>query len=79
MKAIILIELDDKHLIKETNDLYDRLKDYKCELKPLPEKFNEADGDDDYIYTNDLTMAAYQNGIINGRNACINEITGEKE
>ena len=33
MKAIILIELDEEHLIQQTNDLYDRLKGYKCKLK----------------------------------------------
>ena len=38
MKAIIVIEIDEKHLLKEMNELYDRLHGYKCELISMPEK-----------------------------------------
>lgn len=66
MKAIILIELDEEHLIKQTNDLYDRLKGYKCELRPLPEK-----------NTWDVTPNGYATEFAEGWNACLEEITGE--
>lgn len=35
MKALIEIELDSRHLHKETMTLFDRLADYKCELKVM--------------------------------------------
>ena len=72
MKAIIVIEIDEKHLMAESNDLYDRLNGRKCELKPMPEKMtlNEAMkvgyGTDGFAYRN-------------GWNACIDEILGETE
>lgn len=66
MKALILIELDDAHLLKEANTIYDRLKGYKCELKNLPERKtpNGSDLFNDYVW---------------GWNACLEEITGDKE
>lgn len=61
MKALIVIDLPEDHLIKASNDLYDRLKGYKCELKPMPH-FKQMENrwfSDDYS---------------KGWNACIEEI-----
>lgn len=67
MQALILIELDDEHLIKQTNDLYDRLHGYKCKLMPMPEtKQHEEEIDYDY-------------GFIDGWNACLDAIEGDTE
>lgn len=64
-KAIIVIEIDENHLVKETNELYDRLKGYKCSLKWLPEK-KIPNGSDIF------------NDHVRGYNECIDEITGER-
>ena len=68
MKAIIVIEINEKHLMAESNDLYDRLKGRKCELKPLP-SFKAVDLND----TRDVMMFCH------GWNTCLGEITGETE
>lgn len=69
MKAIILIELDDNHLILQANDLYDRLKGYETELKPLPERKHPTRFDNKPIteYYRDL-----------GFDECLDQITGLK-
>ena len=69
MKAIIVIEIDEKHLLKEMNELYDRLNGYKCELISMPEKFVDKNGgaDNGRYYTNDI-------GYAQGWNACLEEI-----
>lgn len=59
MKAIILIELDEKHLVLQANDLYDRLQGYDTVLKPLPERRTEYPHDE----------------YSEGWNACLDEIT----
>lgn len=72
MKAIIVIEIDENHLLKEMNELYDRLNGYKCELIPMPQRKNEEiviKG-----HTGEIAEA-YQDGW----NACIDEILGETE
>ena len=73
MKAIILIELDEKHLPKQANDLYDRLKGYKCELMPLPEKR--------ILPKEEIANTNYgeEPWFSDGWNACLKEITGETE
>ena len=38
MKALIVIEIPEDHFLITANDLYERLKGYKCELKPMPNK-----------------------------------------
>lgn len=38
MKALIVIDIDENHLFKESNDLFERLQGYECELKPIPDK-----------------------------------------
>ena len=68
MKAIILIELEDEHLLIQTNDLYDRLKGYKCDLRPLPQRIEQGYPTDDYTI-----------GKADGWNACLEVITGETE
>lgn len=75
MKAIIVIEIDENHLLKEMNELYDRLNGYKCDLKPMPEKlqFQEPFNDD---YT---VSWASRLGFVDGWNACLDEIIGETE
>ena len=63
MKTLIVIDLPEDHLIKATNDLYDRLKGYQCELKPMPkEKKN-------FTY-----MGDYEIHEAIGWNACLEEI-----
>lgn len=76
MKAILLIEVDDGHLWKEANTIYDRLKGYKCVLKPLPLKrksevgwYNESQS----IKTHELTC--YDKGW----NDCIEFIEGGQD
>lgn len=68
MKAIILIELDEEHLIQQTNDLYDRLEGYKCDLKSLPEfqQYRHSSG-------------SFTRGFTKGWNSCLKYITGETE
>ena len=66
MIALIRIELDENHLAKETNEIYDRLQGYNSVLMPLPEK----------LPPNELgNMSLYKSGW----NACLKEITGENE
>ncbi len=73
MKALILIELDDSHLLKQTNDLYDRLKGYKCELKPMPKE------EDIYEVGMDEEDTHAKQQWNKGWNACIDEILGEED
>lgn len=65
MKALILIELDDEHLLKETNTLFDLLKGFKCELRDIPE-LKKPSGSDIY------------NDYVRGFNDCLREIKGEE-
>ena len=70
MKALIVIEIPEDHLLVTANDLYERLKGYKCNLIPMPEKlqFQEPFNDD---YT---VSWASRLGFVDGWNACIEEI-----
>jgi len=45
MKALIVIDIPDDHLGVTLNDLYERLKGYKCDLKPMPEKMRTDEDD----------------------------------
>ena len=46
-----------------------------AELQFLPERDEEPeDEDDSYIYEDDMRMASYLTGVINGRNGVIDEI-----
>ena len=65
MIALIRIELDENHLAKETNDIYDRLQGYNSVLMPLPNKKHDDE--------NNMEEACYMDGW----NACIDEIAGE--
>lgn len=69
MKALIVIELPEDHLIQATNELYDRLKGYKCELKPMPKKRN--------VYQAVGMMTDVVNLTNIGWNACLEEICDE--
>ena len=71
MIALIRIELDEKHLAKETNEIYDRLQGYNSVLIPLPEKMEIRLNENGYIQESDLFYC-------HGRNECIDEIMGEK-
>ena len=90
MKAIIVIEIDEKHLLKEMNELYDRLNGYKCELIPMPEKKApsvqfSARHNDEHMEILGLRCTDYEKGwnacldSIIGENNCLDEITGETE
>ena len=68
MKALIVIDIDETHLHKESMELFDRLKGYKCELMPMPYK-KEADDNDGW----------HEIDFKEGWNACIDEILGETE
>lgn len=59
MKALIVIDIDENHLARESNELYERLKGRKCKLMRVPGKIDDEDGD--------LIISA-------GWNACIDEI-----
>ncbi len=69
MKAILVIDISDENLWKTSNDIYERMKGYKCSLKPMPEK-------------QDMMEFHRANGIYSQRkgwNACLEEILGETE
>ena len=87
MKALIVIDLPEDHLIQTTNDLYDRLKGYKCELKPMPQKKEvEVNEIEDIMHTEYSIEDIYTNKYIAtirlatdklislGWNACLEEI-----
>lgn len=67
MKAIILIELDEKHLMLQANDLYGRLQGYDTVLKPLPERKETRYG---WQYRGSAEEYRKE-----GWNACLDEIT----
>ena len=62
MKALIVIEIPEDHFLVTANDLYERLKGYKCELNPMPQKMR-TDADD-----------IEEDSYCQGWNACIKEI-----
>lgn len=65
MKVLILTEIDDKHILKEANELYDRMQGRGCKLVKMPQKeyeFTTIDGEQ----VHDVYFA--------GWNACIEEI-----
>ena len=70
MIALIRIELDENHLAKETNEIYDRLQGYNSALIPLPEKVEVKPNENGYIEESVLFYCF-------GRNECIDEILGE--
>ena len=70
MKALIVIEIDENRLMAESNDLYDRLKGRKCELKPMPQKLK--------LRIQREWITDYDRYEI-GYNACLDKITGETE
>ena len=78
MKALIVIEIDEKRLMAESNDLYDRLKGRKCELKPMPERHPIIEGR--WMYENGTYSEPFGNKeYARGWNDCLNEILGETE
>lgn len=68
MKAILVVDVDEKHMLLEFNDLYDRMNGRKCTLVPMP-SYKAVDLND----TRDVVMFCH------GWNTCLNEITGETE
>ena len=70
MKAIIVIEIDENHLLKEMNELYDRLYGYKCELKPMPERKE--------VHYTDPLFGEVENLTNLGYNKCLDDL-GETE
>lgn len=72
MKALIVIEIDENHLLKEMNELYDRLNGYKCDLIPMPQKRPVS-------YTDNIFGEVEKNFNNIGWNDCIDEIIGETE
>ena len=72
MKAIIVIEIDEKHLLKEMNELYDRLHGYKCELISMPEKKEIKEHRTGGYIDNEDELAEAR-----GWNACLKEIVGD--
>jgi len=64
MIALIRIQIDDNHLTKQLNDLFDRLQDYDNKIMAMPEK----------LPPNELgNMSLYKSGW----NDCIDYILGE--
>lgn len=74
MKALIVINIDENHLLKETNELYDRLKGYKCELRPMPKKKLVLEH-----RIGNLIANRYELTEAKGYNDCLKEILGETE
>lgn len=37
MKAILVIDIPNEHLWKTLNDIYERMKGYKCSFKQIPD------------------------------------------
>ena len=77
MKALIVIDIDETHLHKESMELYKRLKGYKCLLKPMPQK-NEIKNEEEFMNVCGW-MFEVQTGMDIGWNDCIDEIMGETE
>ena len=63
MKAILVIDVPNEHLWKTLNDIFERMKGYKCSIKPMPDRKDEGYPNDDYTI-----------GKADGWNACIEEI-----
>ena len=38
MKAVLVIDIPNENLWRTSNDIYERMKGYKCSLKPLPDR-----------------------------------------
>lgn len=73
MKAILVIDVPNENLWRTSNDIYERMKGYKCSFKPMPEKkvakivgFNTTDYVENKLFAD-------------GWNDCLDEITGETE
>ena len=66
MKALIVIEIPDDHLLVTANDLFERLKGYKCDLKPMPDKKPVSYHDELFGDVENLTNV--------GWNLCLEEI-----
>lgn len=71
MKALLVVDVDEKHMLLECNDLYDRMKGRKCTLVRLPEK-KEAK-----IVDSSITDYIKQKLFADGWNACLEEILDE--
>lgn len=69
MKALIVIEIPEDHFLVTANDLYERLKGYKCDLKPMPEYNWHEEGKENEC----------EEWYRNGWNDCLDAITGETE
>ena len=67
MKAILVIDIPDENLWKASNDIYERMKGYKCSLKPMPEKEHPMM----------MKEGTYFRAYDTGWNDCIDEIIGE--
>ena len=62
MKVILVIDIPNENLWRTSNDIYERMKGYKCSLKPMPQKYC-TDGDD-----------IEEDSYWQGWNACLEEI-----
>ena len=67
MKAILVIDVPNEHLWKTLNDIFERMKGYKCLFKQMPQKYC-TDGDD-----------IEEDSYWQGWNDCLEAITGETE
>lgn len=65
MKAILVIDLSDDNLWKQTNDIYERMSGYKCSLKPMPQKRD---------YSNELADTRGNDMYMEGWNDCLEEL-----
>ena len=48
MKAILVIDIPDENMWKTSNDIYERMKGYKCELREIPSEYCVSNKDDQY-------------------------------
>lgn len=69
MKILIITEIDDGHLLKEANDLYDLLKGREREMKMLPEKLHHVCVPGE--------SGEYARGYGDGWNKCLEEIEND--
>ena len=79
MKALIVIEIPDGHILKTTNDLYERLKGYKCELKSMPTEISPRQiyRDQTRVLGDSRLTDDVSKEWCDGWNECLREILGD--
>lgn len=74
-KAILVIEIPNEHLWITLNDIFERMKGYKCSFKQMPQFMDEAVP----YQVSETEVNCYQDPYATGFNDAIRLITGETE